>query len=371
MTKRDYYEVLMVERDADTETIKRAYRKLAFEYHPDRNPDNPEAEEKFKEAAEAYEVLQHTEKRTVYDRYGHAGLNGQSGGFGSNEDIFAHFSDIFGDLFGFSTMGGAGSRNRPQAGHDLRYNLQITFRQAAKGDEVKISIPRHVTCQECSGSGAAAGSKPQQCPACHGSGQIRRNQGFFQVAMPCHQCGGSGQIISNPCPSCKGQGVVEETRELSVKIPAGVDTGNRLRLRGEGEAGANGGPNGDLFVVLHVEPDTQFERQGQDLIVRRQISFVQAALGAKIEIPTLNDPIKFDVPRGTQSGQVFRISGEGMPYPGQNRKGNILVEITVLIPTKLNSAQEELLRKFEKLEDSKPLNKAKKALKKAGKAMGI
>lgn len=367
MSQRDYYEILGVERTAEQDDIKRAYRKLAFKYHPDQNPDDPEAENKFKEAAEAYEVLQNDEKRARYDRFGHAGVQGGQN-FGSNEDIFSHFSDIFGDLFGFSRMGNA---SRAQAGADLRYNLSLSFREAAKGGEVKISVPRHVTCGECGGSGAAPGTSPVTCSQCGGVGQVRRSQGFFQVAMPCPACHGSGRIIQTPCPKCRGAGLEEQVRELSVNIPAGVDSGNRLRLRGEGEGGVNGGPPGDLFVVLHVEDDGEFERQGQNLFISREISFVTAALGGKIEVPTLGDDIKFEVPKGTQSGQIFRIKDEGLPYPGQSRKGSLLVEIRVLTPTRLSSAQEQLLREFEGLEDKKPINKAKKAFKKAGKAMGF
>lgn len=371
MSQRDYYEVLGVERTATQTDIKRAYRKLALKFHPDHNPDDPDAEEKFKEAASAYDVLQDDEKRARYDRYGHAGVQGGHD-FGSNEDIFSHFSDIFGDIFGFSSMGGRGSRaNRAQAGSDLRYNLDISFREAAKGGDVTISVPRHVPCSECSGSGAAPGTSPTTCSQCGGVGQVRRSQGFFQVAMPCPQCHGTGQVIQTPCPKCKGHGIEEEVRELSVHIPAGVDTGNRLRLRGEGELGINGGPPGDLFVVLRVADDKEFERQGQDLYLSREVSFVTAALGGKIEIPTLDKPITLEVPKGTQSGQIFRIKGEGLPYPGQSRQGSLLVELKVLIPNKISAAQEKLLREFEELEEKKPLTKAKKAFKKAGKAMGF
>ncbi|MDL2285396.1 molecular chaperone DnaJ [Desulfovibrio sp. OttesenSCG-928-F07] len=371
MTELDYYEVLGVERTADQDTIKKAYRKLALKYHPDHNPDDPEAEGKFKQAAEAYDVLQDADKRAMYDRYGHAGVNG-SQGFSSNEDIFSHFSDIFGDLFGFSRMGGGGARaNRPQQGADLRYNLELSFRAAAKGGEVKISVPKNVTCDECNGTGAAPGTSAITCPQCNGMGQVRRSQGFFQVAMPCPQCHGSGRIIPTPCPKCRGEGVVEQVRELAVNIPAGVDTGNRLRLRGEGEPGVNGGPAGDLFVVIHVADDKEFERNGQDLLISREVTFVQAALGDKIEVPGLDEPITLEVPKGTQSGQYFRISGAGLPYPGQNRSGNLLVEIKVVTPTNISAEQEKLLREFAKLEEKKPLNKAKKAFKKASKAMGF
>ncbi len=373
MTQRDYYEILEVERSASEDEIKRAYRKLALRYHPDRNPDNPEAELKFKEAAEAYEILRDADKRSRYDRFGHAGVSGNGfgqAGFSSNEDIFAHFSDIFGDLFGFGRMGGQRGP-RPQSGADLRYNLTISFRQAAKGDEVTLKIPRHATCEVCAGSGAAPGSSPETCRHCGGTGQVRHSQGFFQVAMPCPSCRGEGRIITNPCAKCLGQGIVEVVRELSVKIPPGVDSGNRLRLRGEGESGLYGGPPGDLFVVLDVEEDKVFRREGQDLVVAAELTFPQAALGHKIDVPTLDDPVQVDIPKGTQNGEVFRLPGQGLVYPGQRRRGNLLVEVRVLTPRHLNARQEELLREFARLEEEKPLAKAKKMFKKVGKAMGL
>lgn len=371
MTQRDYYEVLNVDRGASGEDIKKAYRKLAMQYHPDRNPDNSEAEAKFKEAAEAYDILRDPDKRGRYDRFGHAGFTGQ-GGFQSNEDIFSHFGDIFGDLFGFS-MGGAarGRRNRPQQGPDLRYNLNITFRQAALGDNVTIKIPRHATCPDCKGSRAAPGTSPESCRQCQGTGQVRHNQGFFQLSIPCPACRGQGETISSPCPRCKAAGKIQEMRELSVRIPAGVDSGNRLRVRGEGEGGSNGGPNGDLYVVLHVEHDATFSREGQNLLVTCEVSFTQAALGAKVEVSTLESPLTIDIPKGTQHGEIFRISGKGLPFPGRNATGDLLVEIKVLTPTRLNSRQEELLREFEEIEGQKTLSKAKKIIKKVGKAMGI
>jgi molecular chaperone DnaJ len=374
MSQRDYYEVLGVSRDAADDEIKRAYRKKAMEFHPDRNPDNPEAEAKFKEAAEAYDVLRDAEKRARYDRFGHAGVNGNGygggGGFSSTEDIFAHFGDIFGDLFGFAGMGGARGP-RPQAGSDLRYNLNISFRQAARGDEVTLRIPKNVTCPDCSGSGAASGTQPETCPQCGGSGQVVRQQGFFQMAMPCSACRGEGRIVRNPCPRCRGAGQVQDIRELSVRIPAGVDTGNRLRLRGEGEPGVHGGPPGDLYVVIRVDDDKTFRRQGQDLVVRKEISFVQAILGDKVEVPTLDDPVTVDIPRGTQSGEVFRIAGKGLPHLGSSQTGALLVEVTVRIPSSVNDEQEKLLREFERLEENRPLRKVKNMFKKAGKAMGM
>lgn len=371
MIQRDYYEVLSVERTASGEEIKKAYRKLAMQYHPDRNPGDAEAEAKFKEAAEAYDILRDEEKRARYDRFGHAGVNGQ-GGFQSSEDIFSHFGDIFGDLFGFSMGGGArGRRNRPQQGADLRYNLGISFRQAAKGDNIVIKIPRNVTCTECKGTRAAPGTSPESCRTCGGVGQVRHNQGFFQLSVPCPTCHGSGETISSPCPRCKGRGQIHEVRELSVRIPAGVDTGNRLRVRGEGEGGLNGGPNGDLYVVVQVENDDTFTREGQNLLISREVSFVQAALGDKIKVPTLDEDITVDVPKGTQSGEVFRIAGKGLPYPGRQNSGDLLVEIKVWTPTRLNARQEELLREFAEIDEKKTLSKAKKIMKKVGKAIGI
>lgn len=372
MTRRCYYEILNVERTASQEDIKKAYRKMAMQHHPDRNPGDDEAEAKFKEAAEAYDVLRDEDKRARYDRFGHAGINGNSGGFQTNEDIFAHFGDIFGDLFGFS-MGGAarGRRNRPRQGADLRYHLNVSFRQAAKGDDVIIKIPRSVACPECGGKRTAPGTKPETCRQCGGAGQIRHSQGFFQISVPCPSCQGAGETIPSPCPRCKAQGMVREDRELSVRIPAGVDTGNRLRVRGEGEGGMGGGPNGDLYVVIQVEHDETFSRDGQNLFVTSDISFVQAALGDKIEVPTLDDPIIVDVPRGTQSGETFRIAGKGLPYPGRNAAGDLLVEVRVLTPVRLNARQEEILHEFAAIDGKKTLAKAKKIMKKVGKAMGI
>jgi len=353
MSQRDYYEVLGVARDASEDEIKRAYRKLALKYHPDHNPDDPEAEQKFKEAAEAYDVLRNPERRANYDRFGTANPGGMGGaGFSSAEDIFAQFGDIFGDLFG----GFAGTRSRgprPQQGDDLRYNMTISFREAARGVEKNIKLPRHVSCPECSGSGAAKGSSRETCKKCGGSGQVAIRQGFMQFVQPCPTCHGRGYTIPRPCPKCKGEGIVETMRELSVRIPAGVYDGARLRLRGEGEMGVHGGPPGDLYVVLHVDEDDVFERDEQDLIYTATISFPQAALGTRIQVPSIdeNDSLELDIPKGTQNGKVFQIRGKGLKYPGQNRMGDLLVRIVVKTPTRLSSEQEKLLREFEKLSE--------------------
>lgn len=372
MAQRDYYDVLGVSRSASAEEIKRAYRKLALENHPDRNPDNPEAEQRFKEAAEAYEVLRDPERRSRYDQFGHAGVNGGDfGGFSSADDIFAHFGDIFGDIFGFGMGSRRGGGPRPEAGADLRYDLSVSFEQAARGAEISLSIPRRATCEECSGTGAAPGSQRETCTRCGGTGRIRQSNGFFQFAMPCSACNGEGTIIAKPCPRCKGAGTVQQTQELSVRIPAGVDSGTRLRLRGEGEAGRNGGPAGDLYVFLTVEEDKRFRRQGQDLVVTAEVSFPQAALGAKIEVASLDGPLEVQIPAGTQNGEIFRLQGKGLPWLDRKRTGDLLVEVRVKTPVKLTARQEELLREFEKAGEARPLEKVKRAAKRLGKAMGV
>lgn len=373
MSQSDYYEVLGVSRSASEDEIKKAYRKLAMKYHPDRNPDDPEAEKKFKEAAAAYDVLRDPQKRARYDQYGPEGVNGAGANFGSAEDVFQHFGDLFGDFFGFG-MGGAGGRTRAQQGDDLRYNLTVSFEQAATGDEVRLKLPKHVTCSECSGSGAAKGTHPETCRQCGGTGQVRRSQGFFQIAVPCSACRGTGQVIAKPCPKCKGNGIVTETRELSVRIPAGVDTGTRLRVRGEGDPGQYGGPAGDLYVVINVESSKVFERQAQNLILHQEISFTQAALGCRLEVPGLNGKLPLEVPKGIQSGTVLRLRGEGMCYLGRKERGDLLVEIIVRTPTDLTERQIELLNEFDEItreKDSSVIGKLKKGAKKLKKDLGL
>ncbi|SKA87183.1 molecular chaperone DnaJ [Paucidesulfovibrio gracilis DSM 16080] len=366
MSKRDFYEVLGVSRDAGEDEIKRAYRKMAFENHPDRNPDDPEAEARFKEAAEAYDVLRDAEKRRRYDQFGHSGMgdNGFSG-FSSTEDIFGAFSDIFGEFFGFGGSGGRQGRTRAQTGADLRYSMTISFRDAACGTEVDLKLPKDVLCDDCGGSGAKPGSSPETCPQCGGTGAVQQAQGFFRISVPCPVCHGQGQLISDPCETCGGRGVKRETKDLKVRIPAGVDDGSRLRLRGEGGAGIHGGPPGDLFVDIRVEPDKVFRRQGRDLVVTQDVGLVQAALGDKVLVPTLDEPVTVDIPRGTQGGEVFRIKGMGLPHLGSSHKGDLLVEVKVLTPTRLSRRQEELLQEFQTLEEQKPMNKAKSFFKKA------
>ncbi len=348
MNKRCYYEVLAVGRDAAAEEIKKSYRKLAMQYHPDRNPGDAEAEEHFKEAAEAYEVLSDKEKRDVYDRYGHEGLNGIGfKGFSGFEDIFSSFSDIFENVFGFS--GGRQQRSSEYAGADLRYDLTVSFLDAALGKALDITIEKPVRCEECRGLGTAPGTSLAKCSRCQGRGQVTQSSGFFSISTTCPQCKGRGSVILEPCKVCQGKGKTVAAKTINLKIPAGVDTGSRLRLRGEGEAGDYGGPNGDLYVFIRVQPHEFFERRDSDIYCTVAVSFVQAALGAKIEVPTLQGTEKLKIPKGTQSGAIFRLKGLGIPRLGEHGRGEQIIKTVIAVPTQLNRKQEELLKEFAKL----------------------
>ncbi|MHB8769426.1 MAG: molecular chaperone DnaJ [Syntrophales bacterium] len=348
-TKRDYYEVLGVDATASEEEIKKSYRKLAMQYHPDRNPGNREAEENFKEAAEAYEVLSDAEKREIYSRYGHEGLNGVGyRGFSGFEDIFSSFGDIFGDVFGFK-KGHSRTRTGARAGADLRYDLEISFLDAALGASTEIRIRKRVLCSSCRGTGCAPGTSPQVCTLCQGRGQVTQSSGFFSISSTCPQCQGQGGMITTPCTECSGRGKVAEEKTVQLKIPAGVETGSRLRLRGEGEEGEYGGPSGDLYVFIEVEKHDLFERTGDDVICRIPISFVQATLGGTVEVPTLEGSEKLKIPRGTQPGRVFRLKGKGIPHLRGYGRGDHLIETVVSIPTGLTKKQEELLKEFDRL----------------------
>lgn len=351
--KRDYYEVLGLTRQASQDDIKRSYRKLALQYHPDKNPGDKEAEEKFKEAAEAYEVLSSPEKKARYDQFGHAGVGGAAGqGFGSVDDIFEHFGSIFEDIFGFSGGGGGRRRqsgNRARKGADLRYDLRISFKESVVGTEKKIQIPRRSTCATCEGSGAAAGTKPTTCGTCRGHGQVAVQQGFFQYATTCPDCHGSGKKITTPCGDCKGTGHQTKQSNITVKVPAGIDTGMRLRVSGEGEAGANGGPAGDLYVFLEVEEDKTFRREEFDLVFPLKLGVAQAILGTEVTVDCFEEtPRKVEIPAGVQPGQRLVVPGAGIPKLEKygRGKGDLVVEIGVEIPTRVSKEAEEHLRAF-------------------------
>jgi len=351
MSKRDYYEILGVERDVSEKDLKKAYRRVAMKFHPDRNPDDKEAEEKFKEASEAYEVLSDSQKRAAYDQYGHAGVDQQGGfgggGFGGGSGSFSDiFGDVFGDIFGGGGAGGGRGRGGPARGSDLRYTLELDLEDAVKGTSVKIRVPTLVGCGTCDGSGAKAGAKPVSCTTCGGVGQVRMQQGFFSVQQTCPNCRGKGSIISDPCGDCHGQGRIEETKTLSVKVPAGVDTGDRIRLSGEGEAGADGGPSGDLYVQVSVKDHEIFERDGKNLYCEVPISFVDASLGGELDVPTLDGRVKLKVPAETQTGKMFRLRGKGVtPVRGGNA-GDLMCRVTVETPVNLSNKQKELLKEF-------------------------
>jgi len=349
MTKRDYYEVLGVPRTASPEDIKKSYRKLALQYHPDRNRGDKGAEEKFKEAAEAYEVLSDSEKRQLYDRFGHAGLQ-QTGftGFRDFDDIFSSFGDIFEEFFGFGARGA--HRQRARRGADLRYDLAVDFMDAVFGRETEIELSRHEPCPGCHGLGTKGGAQPSVCNMCGGRGQVTRSQGFFSISTTCPKCQGSGTVITDPCEKCRGVGRVLITKKLSLKIPGGVETGSRLRLQGEGEPGDPGAPPGDLYVVLHVEPHETFRRQDDDILAAVSITYSQAALGGQIEIPTLDGADTMEIPPGTQSGREFRISGKGVPHLRGRGRGDLRIVVYIETPTKISKEQEELLRRLAELE---------------------
>lgn len=349
MAKRDYYEILGVNRDASEDEIKKSYRKLAMKYHPDRNPDNPKAEEHFKEAKEAYEILSDEQKRAAYDQFGHAGVD-PSAGPGPGGQGFGNFSDAFGDIFGdIFGGGGGGRRSNVYRGADLRYNMEISLEDAANGTETKIRIPVMAECETCHGSGARPGTQPVTCSTCVGHGQVRMQQGFFSVQQTCPKCHGTGKMVKEPCPTCHGAGRVKQHKTLAVKIPAGVDEGDRIRLSGEGEAGVNGGPPGDLYVVVHLKPHMIFQREGGNLHCEMPISFTTAALGGEIEVPTLEGHAKMKVPAETQSGAVFRLRGKGIKPLRSSERGDLMCHVVVETPVKLTERQKELLRELEEI----------------------
>jgi molecular chaperone DnaJ len=343
--KADYYEVLGVSRTASDQELKAAYRKLALQHHPDRNPGNSEAEERFKACSEAYQVLSDPQKRAAYDRYGHAGLG--AAGFDGNPFGAQDIGDIFGDLFGeMFNIGGSRRPSRVQKGRDIRHDLTIEFEEAVFGKETKVTVRRMEVCKGCRGAGTTTGRGPSTCPHCQGRGQVRYQQGFFSIARACSACGGTGTVISDPCHTCRGDGRIEHQHEISVSIPAGVEDGTRIRYQGEGDAGRFGGPGGDLYIVLRVRPHKFFEREGNDLHCLIPISFPQASLGAEITLTTLDGEAKLRIPEGTQSGQEFRVRGKGVPHLNEYGRGDLIAQIIVRTPTKLNKAQKELLREL-------------------------
>jgi len=356
VAKRDYYEILGVGRDADEQQIKSAYRKLALAHHPDRNPDDQEAEERFKEAAEAYSVLSDPQKRATYDRFGHEGLQGTAGP-GFNPDAFGDFSDILGDFFGFGDLFGGGGRRRSrvQRGEDVRYDLEIAFQEAVFGMTAEIQVPRLEKCERCHGARSEPGSGPATCPTCHGRGEVLYQQSFLTIRRTCGTCGGTGQVVRNPCKSCRGEGYRQVNRKLKVNIPPGVDNGTRLRMSHEGQPGQNGGPAGDLYVVLRVQDHPFFERKGDDLHCVIPINIAQAALGTEIEVPTMEEPERLKIPEGTQSGSRFRLKGKGVPSLSGGGRGDLYVHVDVRVPSKLTRDQKKLL---EQLRDTLPAENA-------------
>ena len=358
MSKRDFYEVLGIQKGANPDEIKKAYRKKAKELHPDRNADNPNAEAEFKEANEAYEILKDAEKKAAYDRFGHAAFEGgmgggpRGGGMGGQGDFASAFSDVFDDLFGDIMGGGRRGGQRAMRGSDLRYNLRVTLEDAHKGMQKTVQVPTALACETCNGTGAESGAEPQQCPTCSGMGKVRASQGFFTVERTCPTCSGAGQIIQNPCKTCNGAGRVEKERSLSVNIPAGVETGTRIRLAGEGEAGMRGGPSGDLYIFIEVSEHPLFQREGVNLYCHVPVSMTTAALGGDIEVPTIDGGrSRVKVPSGSQSGRQMRLRGKGMPSLRGGGQGDMMIELAVETPVKLTSRQKELLREFEDLSE--------------------
>jgi molecular chaperone DnaJ len=349
--KRDYYEVLGVPRGAGEDDLKKAYRRLAIQFHPDRNPGDKHAEENFKELNEAYQILSDPERRAQYDRYGHAAFQGAQGGGFSGFDFTQGFEEVFSDIFGdFFGTGRGRSRSRTRRGDDLRYDLEIEFEEAASGAEKVVKFQRLANCDACDGSRARGGAGGvRTCPNCRGTGQVRTQQGFFSIATTCGQCRGEGSIIADPCPKCQGQGRIRKPQSISVKIPAGVDNGSRLKLRSEGEAGFAGGPQGDLYVVIHVREHSMFARQDNDVVIEVPVSFPQAALGAEIEVPTLEGKVKLKIPSATQSGKIFRLKGKGIVDLHGYGRGDQLVKILIETPRRLTARQRELLEEFAKL----------------------
>jgi len=351
MSKRDYYEILGVDKSASEPDIKKAYRRIAMKNHPDRNPDNKEAEDIFKEATEAYEVLSSKEKKSAYDQYGHAGVDPNNGfGGGGPGGANGNFSDIFGDVFG-DIFGGSGGRGRgragPMRGSDLQYNLELDLEDAVKGKTIQIKVPTLCACEECKGSGAKKGSAPTTCATCGGHGQVRMSQGFISVQQTCPKCHGRGQVVSDPCGSCYGQGRVKETKTLSVKVPPGVDVGDRIRLGGEGEAGPEGGPAGDLYVQVNVREHSLFQRDGRNLYCEVPISIVDAILGGDLEVPTLNGRVKLKVPPETQTGRLFRLKGKGVTSVRGGGPGDLLCRVILETPVNLSNEQKELIRQLQ------------------------
>ena len=349
-TKRDYYEILGVDKNADAQALKKAYRKLAMQYHPDRNPDNKEAEEKFKEINEAYEVLSDEDKRRTYDQFGHEGVNGQGGfgGQGFGGQGFGGFEDIFGG--GFS--GGRPRRRGPERGADIRHSINITFEEAAFGKKTSIKINRSEECSECNGSGAKPGTSKKTCPTCNGAGEVRTVQrtpfGNIASSRTCSTCEGEGEVVESPCPKCSGKGSTRKVKTIEVDIPAGIDDGQMIKLSGQGEIGSKGGPRGDLYLIVNVAPHPLFTREGNDIHFEMPITFVQAALGDEIEVPTLDGKVKYKVPEGTQTGTVFRLREKGIPRLRGNSRGDQYVKVVVDVPKKLNESQKDILREFAK-----------------------